>query len=472
MLNAWAKSNGGGDGGTRANEILERMENLASLNKGPHPDIISYNTVLAAWSKSASVDPTTLIEIYEEHRNSTDIVGKDAAYEALRLLDRIEQQCIHSQRNSSRHNHHNHRPVRPDVISYNTTISALANAAQHCQDGVSIADKAESLLPRMKDRVGIEPDAYSYNGVISAWARSSCGLTGAKRAESILRSMHEPTIVSWSSVINAYALADGASRAEDLLREMEHLAMAPRTGSSRSPTPTVVLYNNVLHAWSRSSDSDASKHSEVLLNRMESSSELPKPDVISYRTVLTTLEHSLDHDKAERAKTSMSILLESVDRGDSIHIKPREIQNAYNSVIAACAYTPAGANKQRREKAARILMEMLRDMNHYPWPANDTIRGPNQESYALFLQGCTHLLEEPERNILMKAAFHECCQKGLLNGTIWNKVCSGLRPEMVKTFVRETTSSSNDVDIELKFEDLPSDWSRNVRKRCSAVPDG
>ena len=71
---------------------------------------------------------------------------------------------------------------------------------------------------------GIEPDAYSYNGVLLAWARSSGGLPASRHAETILRSMKEPTIVSWSTVVTSYAHADGAPRAEARLREMEENA--------------------------------------------------------------------------------------------------------------------------------------------------------------------------------------------------------------------------------------------------------
>jgi hypothetical protein len=106
--------------------------------------------------------------------------------------------------------------VKPDVISYNTTIAAFANAAQHCEDGTPTARKAEETLSRMIES-GIEPDACSCNGVLLAWARSSGGLPAARHAETILRSMKEPTIVSWSTVVTAYAHADGAPRAEALL---------------------------------------------------------------------------------------------------------------------------------------------------------------------------------------------------------------------------------------------------------------
>ena len=139
----------------------------------------------------------------------------------------------------------------------------------------------------------------------------------------------------------------------------------------------------------------------------------------------------------------------------------------YNSVLTASTYTPADAGEQQRNNAARILVETLRDMNRFPWSNNgntNNVDGPNQESYALFMQGCAHLFEpdSEERNMLLKSAFRECCQKGLLNSIIWDKFCSAIRPELAKTFIGDIISSS---EIELDYEDLPEEWSSSGPKR-------
>ena len=386
VLNALAKGDGGGDGGVRASKILNRLVELGGADKdGPRPDVITYNTVLSAWSRSASVCPTTAVSSFGEvgdDDKSERIVGELAAFEALKLLDEIEGRYLQSlERNNQNRGSY---VIKPDLISYNTTIAAFANAAQHNEDGVPMAQKAEEILSRII-KLGIEPDAYSYNGVILAWARSSGGLPAAEHAESILRSMKAPTIVSWSTVMTAYAHADGAHRAEALLREMEENAI-----------PSTELYNNVLHSWVMSSHDYASRNAELLLGRMEeaSSHQSPKPDIISYRMVLNALEHSKDHNKAARAKLVLDRLLALVSKQS--HFKHDDIQNAFNSVLTACAYTPADSAEHHRKNAARILVQTLSDMNHFPWPAADdggdcTLSGPNQETYAHFVQGCIHL---------------------------------------------------------------------------------
>ena len=144
-----------------------------------------------------------------------------------------------------------------------------------------------------------------------------------------------------------------------------------------------------------SSHDYASRNAELLLGRMEeaSSHQSPKPDIISYQMVLNALEHSKDHNKAARAKLVLDRLLALVSKQS--RFKHDDIQNAFNSVLTACAYTPADSAEHHRKNAARILVQTLSDMNQFPWPdvdGGDCIKsGPNQETYAHFVQGCIHL---------------------------------------------------------------------------------
>ena len=448
VLNALAKGDGG-DGGVRASKILNRLVELGADKDGPRPDVITYNTVLSAWSRSASVCPTSVSSFGEEGVEKPErIVGELAAFEALTLLDEIEERYLQSlKRNQNRSSH----VIKPDLISYNTTIAAFANAAQHNNDGASMAQKAQEILSRIIN-LGIEPDAYSYNGVILAWARSSGGLAAAEHAESILRSMKAPTIVSWSTVMTAYAHADGAHRAEALLREIEE-----------STIPSTELYNNVLHSWVMSSHDYASRNAELLLGRMEeASSQSPKPDIISYQMVLNALEHSKDHDKAARAELVLDRLLALVFQQSCF--KHDDVQNAFNSVLTACAYTPADAAEHHRKNAARILVQTLSDMNQFPWPdvdGGDCIKsGPNQETYAHFVQGCIHLYGPMSdvRDELLYAAFYECCQKGLLNRVIWDKFCGAIGPKAAQKLIAEISLRGK---TELGYDELPEEWRRN-----------
>eukprot|EP00986_Skeletonema_menzelii_P005274 scaffold1888_cov146-Skeletonema_menzelii.AAC.5 len=439
VLNTWAKS-GTREAGAKANELLLKMEDMSAAYRDRinQPDIITYNTVLAAWSKSAGYGLTP--------SNAKEIVGEEAAYKALELLDRIENQSYR---------------IKPDRISYSTTIAAFANAAQTCESGNLMAQKADALLSRMRDRIGAEPDDYSFNGVLLAWSRTSGGLSSARHCESILRSMRNPTHVSWSTVINAYAHAGGALEAAGLLKEMEDRAIESTVEKQRSSLP-IVVYNNVIHAWSRSADQDASNFAEAILNRLESGSSslsLPKPDVISYRSVLNSLEHTKDPDKAARAKSILDRFIASFPAESGISTIDTQmkdnIQGAYNSVLAACAYTPSNAGDQARNNAARILVETLRDLNN---SKVDATLGPNQESFSIFLQGCTHLFQpgSSDRSILMRSALQECCEKGFLTAKIWDKFCNASSDEDVQSFLSGIEKGDG------SFATLPSGWKRNA----------
>ena len=161
--------------------------------------------------------------------------------------------------------------------------------------------------------------------------------------------------------------------------------------------------------------------------------------------------------------------------------KPRDIQNAYNSVLTACAYTPSDAGMEHRTNAADILVQCLRDMNQFPWSnfndggrgsgssrdgssSNVITTGPNQETYALFMQGCSHLYESnsTEQLEFCKGAFRECCEKGLLNEIIWDKfrVVMGSK-ELVDVFLRDFIPPYNDSHqkvVHSEYADLPEEW--------------
>ena len=439
VLNTWAKS-GTREAGPKANELLFKMEEMSAVYRDRinQPDIISYNTVLSAWSKSAGYD--------QNSAKDAETVGVNAAYKASDLLDRIESQSYR---------------IKPDRISYNTTISAFANAAQACTTGILMAQKADALISRMKDR-GIEPDDYSFNGVLLAWSRSSgdSSSSNAKHCESLLRSMRNPTNVSWSTVINAYAHAGCAEEAASLLSEMEDNALDSMNHRSSSVTPKtlpVVVYNNVIHAWSRSTDENASKHAEAILNRLEENGSnrlnLPKPDVVSYLSVLNALEHTKDPNKAERSKSILDRLVVSDNVQSTIDNRLREnIQRAYNRVLSACAYTPTNAGEHARNNAAKILVQTFRDLNS----REDISVGPNQESFSVFLQGCTHLFlpSSSERRLLMTSALRECCGRGLLNEKIWDKFCDASSGEEMESFLSGLGT------VDRSFAALPCDWSR------------
>ena len=398
LMNAYAIK-GGAEAGAKALDVLNRMEN----SSGVKPNPITYSTAIKALARSASVDPSS-----QSDSNGDVLVGECAAYRALNLLKTFENRYILSKTDDEKANGNNL------VIPYNSTITAFANAAQHSSSNASsLAEEAESILKRMKAVEGIKPDAISHNAAMLAWARTG-GQPAALRAELILRSMKNPTTVSLSTVLNAWAQADSAPKAAALLSEMEKKARFATT-----PTrivPNTVLYNNVLNAWCKSSEPDALENAEALLSRMESDPTCKRPDPVSYLTVLNALSKRYVPDRAQRAKAVLDKLLakHSTELASN-HRDGLNALNAYNYVLAACAHTPPDASDEDRTSAADILVDTFRQMNH-----QSQFGGPDQESYTLFLRGCSNLFEDgsEDRRLLIESTFRVCGQRGLVNEEI------------------------------------------------------
>lgn len=398
LMNAYAIK-GGPEAGAKALEVLSRIQNSSDVKPNP----ITYSTAIKALAKSASVDPSS-----QSDSNSDVLVGECAAYRALNLLKFFESRYILSQTDEEKAKGNNL------VIPYNSTITAFANAAQHSSSNASsLAEEAESILKRMKAVEGIQPDAISHNAAMLAWARTG-GQPAALRAELILRSMKNPTTVSLSTVLNAWAQADNAPKAANLLSEMEKKARF-----ATAPTrivPNTVLYNNVLNAWCKSSEPDALQNAEALLSRMESDPTCKRPDPVSYLTVLNALSKRHVPDRAHRAKSVLEKLL--ANHSTELASNHREGINAlkaYNYVLAACAYTPPDASDEDRTSAADVLVDTFRQMNH-----RGQFEGPDQESYTLFLRGCCNLFEDgsEDRRLLIESTLRVCDQRGLVNEEI------------------------------------------------------
>jgi pentatricopeptide repeat protein len=166
--------------------------------------------------------------------------------------------------------------VRPDGVTFNSAMHAIANS-----DRADAPQRAMRLLERMEAMYesgsvdgmkggggGAKPDIISYNSVLNAFAK--CGGTkSARRAEEMLYKLENsyddsrrdkgtssdvcPDVYSYNIVISAWANCGHADRAVALLDRMAH-----RTKEGKANLiPDATTYNSVLHAWSQSSDRNA-----------------------------------------------------------------------------------------------------------------------------------------------------------------------------------------------------------------------
>lgn len=211
-----------GGAASRAQELLERIEAL--YQEGYYaisPDVVSYNSVLHAWTKNNKPE------------------------KALELLRSLEQRRDKAADNAIDCNTNN---TEANVISYNTVIHAFA------QNG--LYQEAEELLRRMQnndENGGVVPDTITYNSVLYAYAQST-DIDAPPKAEALLREMmteeNEAQVdtMSFNIVLHAWAQSKqerAPHRAQELLEHMEALSAA---GNSKVK-PDVYSYSIVIQAY-------------------------------------------------------------------------------------------------------------------------------------------------------------------------------------------------------------------------------
>lgn len=277
----------------RAEQLLFRVEKLYQDGYySSQPDLVSYNTVMDAWARSGEME---------------------SAKRAEQLLQRMEEQYSNNQ-----------ATIKPNTRSYNTVINAFAKSSLP-----GSAARAKELLEQMEEmyklRSGIattrspqskrhkdasvKPDTITYNCVLHALAKSKDYENAVGDAEQLLRKMKKlhqegdahvcPNSRSVGSVI--YALANqpmnpslsSPQRALELLQEMEEDFKA----GNFHMKPSIYTYNLVISCLSKYAHHDSSvvEQAEGLLQKLDllSSAEggdhaYLKPNVITYSSGKST----------------------------------------------------------------------------------------------------------------------------------------------------------------------------------------
>jgi hypothetical protein len=295
-VDAWAKSGEGGAAATRAEAILQHMNNMfqKSGHESLRPTTGIFNAVINAWARSR------------------EQLAPVRAEQILEWMDTLY--------------HNGNLDVQPDKYTFNTVIHAWAK-----QGGRDAAEKAQHLLHCMhrmttNGNLNAKPDTITvssrtrakgllskanfihsrslleqYNVVINAWAKSG-GKGSATEAETLLAKMHDfhksgdldikPNVVTYGAVIDAHAKSGergAAARADALLAEMIQLHQSdPVTHSDLRPNTYV--FNTVINCWAKSKEQDAASKAEEILVAMgklfASGMKNLKPDAFTYTAVI------------------------------------------------------------------------------------------------------------------------------------------------------------------------------------------
>ena len=254
------------------------------------------------------------------------------------------------------------------IYDYNKRISTLVKTKpsgylKKCLDLLSEIESEDN---------GLVADAYTYTNIITAYA--SKGL--ARQAEEVLRRMERmgqenehvrPSVVTYSSVLNAYAKRsardeDAAAHAEAVLRRMISQSNDPL--SAIQVKPNARCYTSVMDAWARNNskkytNGEAAKRAEILLEELKLMSkagdESLKPTTFSYAVAITAWANSGNHKlSVQRVEALLQELEQIFENTGDTDVQP----NSFCYTSAMNAYAKLGG-KDSLEKCEAILNRMV-----------------------------------------------------------------------------------------------------------------
>jgi pentatricopeptide repeat protein len=294
-VDAWGKS-GHEDSARNAEKILERMKVMGRSNPSLAPTRVTYNAVMHAHSKQGDTKRAAEILEFMENSSGIELITNDynVMLGAHAKLGEARQAEIILKRMIDRCNELGEEcECTPDLYSYNMLLSAWAKSDEQGR-GKRAEDIFEMLEKRFQNgEFEWKPDARTYLAAISAVVRSDHP-NAIKRAEELLAQAESrgiaPDIYLHSALLDAYASSTSstsAERAEVLLEKLENEGVA-----------NDVSYNTVLKAWKTSEDASAPARAEALVKKME---ERGLADTISYSTLIAVYANKGGLESAERA---------------------------------------------------------------------------------------------------------------------------------------------------------------------------
>jgi len=434
IMIAWANGDADGacdvDAGRKAEQLLKRMDEAYKINgnEGMRPDTATYNALLKVLGKCG-------------HPQS--------AQKSEEILDKMLKQ-IDEGRNID---------CMPDGITFNSVIHNIATSPD-----VDSPQRAKDILAKMNychdhGLIHERPDIITYNSVLNSYAQSNSP-GSAYQAEKILDNLEksfdsgawniQPDVYSYNTVISAWSNSDdedSVQRAVSLLDRM----LARAEIKKANPKPDTRTYNTVLHAWSQSNDRNAPIKALGLLELMfryyENGNEDARPDIVSFSTVINAFSKSNYSRKAQECQNLLRRMQKLYDNGQ-VNMKPNVF--VYSAVLNACAYT--FGRDEEKEEALTIGLET--------WEELKSSCRPNHVAYGSFLRICRRLMHEddPRRTNTITRAFNQCCADGYLGIYMFKQIRADYK--LYISLLHDYL-----VDGEVEFDDLPAEWSRNVRER-------
>ncbi len=298
----------------------------------------------------------------------------------------------------------------------------------YIHDDISDSELNKKLMIPSITSSGIIPDIVSFNSVINAYARIQNSRAAALKVDHLFELMEnyslEPTSVTYGSVIKSWGYTNSYEGAEKASKYLERYENAVRTGSIQ---PNVITYNAALNAWANCKRDDAIQKMYSIIQKMERAAQnnecnftenevaLVPPDIISYNTLLKACMRN--KNKHEAFQLTLDIFF------NKIMFKPGEKSFS---------------------------------------PSID----PDNNTYAAILtciKNCVETKNRSERNYfkLCRTVFESCCHHGLVDKYVLSALRRALPGQSeFNSLVYGNADPSN--------SDIPRVWERNSKKSRSS----
>lgn len=386
VLNAWAVSGMREYGAERADATMQKLRDDPKVE----PNEYAFNANMNAWSRSGTPKACDRAEALMEEMLERDLKTTWFTYN-IYLHSLSGHGCVPGVAQKAegtllmmlKESRNGNRDLQPNRFTYNSVIDAWARS----RDEVAPSHAFRVLQLLLQDQKA-NPDAFSFNQVLTTFARSQ--LPGAAvRAEKLLKDWQDahdrgliaakPACIGYTSVISAWARSGDAERAEQLLQYMELRAATKRDGSLR---PNTITYNAVIDAWARSGKGTrGARKAEELLRRMQEKYEAGdhrvQPNSITWNGVLNAWAKSGARCCAYQAQKYLDQMWE-VHKSGNKRVRPDD--KTYNTVISAISNSQ---NAGKAQLALRVLRKM--DKLHQNGALPDS---PDGVTYTTVLHSC------------------------------------------------------------------------------------
>lgn len=348
----------------------------------------------------------------------------------------------------------NNHTLAPDKLTYTSLLRALVNekVPNYLQKCASLLNRMESLAEG--GNRSVKPDAIAYSMLLNGYAREGNVQKVQAMIEYMMERQVQPTTFTFNILLNAIVRSrkqDAATRAEEVLRWMER----EYTNGNEDCKPSIVSYVTCMNALAKSRDNDrldrAKNLYKEIVQRFRGGDSDFKPDLSVHGSLVTVIARSNAPDKVMQT-------LDVVSRMQEYGLSPNKI--IYNIILSACAHTQCGADNKEVEETRRVVLQVA--VSTFQLLRKDkSLGGADSNAYKALLHVADNLIrDDAERLASVEDLFRKCCEDGQLNQWVLQalvQVAPG--PHFWKLVQKK---SSHGI---VRVQDLPSEWSRNVKER-------